>query len=59
MGLTEENQADATLYRELDALHVTSLFASNAVEEMTMRLIRSLEIVLDRGIALKEKEADF
>ena len=50
MGLTEENQADVILYKELDALQITSLFSSDAVEEMTMSLIGNLEIVLDRKV---------
>src|SRR5947207_15306549 len=52
MGLTEENQADTKLYKELDALQITSLFSSDAVEEMTKSLIRNLEIVLDREMGL-------
>ena len=59
MGLTEENQADTNLYKKLDALQITSLFSSDAVEKMTRNLIKNLEIVLDREMGLEERKVDF
>lgn len=59
MGLTEDNQANTKLYKDLDALEFSSRFSSDAVEEMTRSLIRNLEIVLDREITLEERKADF
>src|SRR5947207_56718 len=56
MGLTEENQSDRKLYKELDALQITSLFSSDMVEEMIRSLIRNLEIVLDWEMELNEWE---
>jgi hypothetical protein len=34
MGLTEENQTDTKLYKELDSLQNTSLFSSSDVDEL-------------------------
>ena len=34
MGLTEENQADTKLYKELDSLQITALFFFGCYEEV-------------------------
>jgi hypothetical protein len=58
MGLTEENQLDSKLYKELDLLQITSLLASDAVVELTTGLTKNLEIVLERESQMETRQVD-